>query len=135
MVGLCNNGEIIGAYQDGRRWKIPETSVYTYQREKRLEDEKLPCAVGSTSYVDTVKNCYYVDKTLLIRDLIDDHATVTLFTRPRRFGKTLAMDICLEIRTYTIHGRWQTTLIMIVRPNHSGQIQVMELHSVAKMWR
>lgn len=61
--------------------------------EKRLEDEKLPCAVGSTSYVDTVKNCYYVDKTLLIRDLIDDHATVTLFTRPRRFGKTLAIDM------------------------------------------
>lgn len=34
----------------------------------------LPCAVGSTSYIDTVKNSYYVDKTLLIRDLIDDHA-------------------------------------------------------------
>ena len=50
----------------------------------------LPCAVGSTSYIDTVKNSYYVDKTLLIRDLIDDHAAVTLFTRPRRFGKTLA---------------------------------------------
>ena len=33
----------------------------------------LPCAVGSTSYIDTVKNSYYVDKTLLIRDLIDDH--------------------------------------------------------------
>ena len=30
----------------------------------------LPCAVGSTSYIDTVKNSYYVDKTLLIRDLI-----------------------------------------------------------------
>lgn len=53
----------------------------------------LPCAVGSTSYIDTVKNSYYVDKTLLIRDLIDDHAAVTLFTRPRRFGKTLAVDM------------------------------------------
>ena len=53
----------------------------------------LPCAVGSTSYIDTVKNSYYVDKTLLIRDLIDDHAAVTLFTRPRRFGKTLNMDM------------------------------------------
>lgn len=55
--------------------------------------ELLSCAVGSTSYIDTVKNSYYVDKTLLIRDLIDDHASVTLFTRPRRFGKTLAMDM------------------------------------------
>ena len=39
----------------------------------------LPCAVGSTSYIDTVKNSYYVDKTLLIRDLIDDHATANVF--------------------------------------------------------
>lgn len=30
--------------------------------------ELLSCAVGSTSYIDTVKNSYYVDKTLLIRD-------------------------------------------------------------------
>ena len=43
--------------------------------------------------MDVVKNSYYVDKTLLIRDLIDDHAAVTLFTRPRRFGKTLAVDM------------------------------------------
>lgn len=56
----------------------------------------LPCAVGSTSYIDTVKNSYYVDKTLLIRDLIDDHAAVTLFTRPRRFGKTLNMSMMAE---------------------------------------
>ena len=34
---------------------------------------------------------HYVDKTLLIRDLIDDHVAVILFTRPRRFGKTLAI--------------------------------------------
>ena len=34
-------------------------------------------------------NGYFVDKTLMIRDLIENHAMVTLFTRPRRFGKTL----------------------------------------------
>ena len=63
----------------------------------------LPCAVGSTSYIDTVKNSYYVDKTLLIRDLIDDHAAVTLFTRPRRFGKTLNMSRrCPPMACYTI---------------------------------
>ena len=32
---------------------------------------------------------YFVDKTLMIRDLIERNAVVTLFTRPRRFGKTL----------------------------------------------
>ena len=34
-------------------------------------------------------NGYFVDKTPMIRDLIENHAMVTLFTRPRRFGKTL----------------------------------------------
>jgi hypothetical protein len=34
-----------------------------------------------------------VDKTLLIRDLIDGRSMVTLFTRPRRFGKTLAINM------------------------------------------
>ncbi len=37
--------------------------------------------------------CYYVDKTLLIRDVIDKGGMVTLFTRPRRFGKTLALSM------------------------------------------
>ena len=35
--------------------------------------------------------CYYVDKTLLIRDIVEQGGEVTLFTRPRRFGKTLAL--------------------------------------------
>lgn len=39
------------------------------------------------------KNCYLVDKTLLIKDIIDMGVKVTLFTRPRRFGKTLNMSM------------------------------------------
>ncbi len=38
-------------------------------------------------------NCYYVDKTLLIKDVIEVGGMVTLFTRPRRFGKTLALSM------------------------------------------
>lgn len=38
-------------------------------------------------------NYYYVDKTGLIRDIINQKAEVTLFTRPRRFGKTLNMSM------------------------------------------
>ena len=34
-------------------------------------------------------NGYFVDKTLMIKELIESNAKVTLFTRPRRFGKTL----------------------------------------------
>lgn len=39
------------------------------------------------------KSYYYVDKTLLIKDLLDKGAQVSLFTRPRRFGKTLALSM------------------------------------------
>ena len=39
------------------------------------------------------RDCYFVDKTLLIKDIIDNKAEVNLFTRPRRFGKTLNMSM------------------------------------------
>ncbi len=64
-----------------------------YQKNIKL----LPCPVGITSYKEVSQECYYVDKTLLIKDIIDEHNKVYLFTRPRRFGKTLTMDM---IRTY-----------------------------------
>lgn len=40
---------------------------------------------------------YYVDKTLLVRDILAKGEKVTLFTRPRRFGKTLALSM---LRTF-----------------------------------
>ncbi len=39
------------------------------------------------------KDYYYIDKTLLIRDILEMGALVSLFTRPRRFGKTLALSM------------------------------------------
>ncbi len=39
------------------------------------------------------KNCYYVDKTNLIKELLSNVAEVNLFTRPRRFGKSLNMSM------------------------------------------
>lgn len=57
----------------------------------------LPCPVGITSYKEVSSECYYVDKTMLIKDIIDEHSKVYLFTRPRRFGKTLTMDM---VRTF-----------------------------------
>ncbi|MBR4320102.1 MAG: AAA family ATPase, partial [Oscillospiraceae bacterium] len=39
------------------------------------------------------KGCYFVDKSLLIRDILDSGADVHLFTRPRRFGKTLNLSM------------------------------------------
>ena len=39
------------------------------------------------------KGYYYVDKTLMIKELLDKKGWVNLFTRPRRFGKTLALSM------------------------------------------
>lgn len=98
---LCTAGFINGAYKEGRYWLIPsDTTKPEILRNKQtppLSGRLLPCPVGITSYKEVSKECYYVDKTLLIKDIIDDHSKVYLFTRPRRFGKTLTMDM---IRTY-----------------------------------
>ncbi len=52
--------------------------------------KKLP--IGISEFSEIVKdNYYYVDKTLLIKDIIDLPGKVKLITRPRRFGKTLNM--------------------------------------------
>ena len=54
--------------------------------------------IGYENYKDFIDNdLYYIDKTLLIRDLIEKGGKVTLFTRPRRFGKTLALSM---LRTF-----------------------------------
>ena len=101
VVGLCGEGKLPGASRSGRNWRIPVESVKQYMKdagiplpEEATDDvrELLPVAIGNTSYIEISSECYYVDKTLLIRDLIDDHNMVTLFTRPRRFGKTLAIN-------------------------------------------
>lgn len=53
--------------------------------------KKLP--VGMEFFQDIIRNgYYYVDKTGIIRDLLNSGNKVTLFTRPRRFGKSLNMD-------------------------------------------
>ncbi|MBQ7497825.1 MAG: AAA family ATPase, partial [Selenomonas sp.] len=49
--------------------------------------------VGVDDFRRVRERYYYVDKTDFIRKLIDGHAQVTLITRPRRFGKTLAMSM------------------------------------------
>ena len=53
-----------------------------------------PLPIGISDFAEMIeKEFYYVDKTLMIRDLLDHKAKVTLFTRPRRFGKTLNMSM------------------------------------------
>ena len=54
----------------------------------------IPLPVGVENFEDLIQTGYYfVDKTLFIRELIDMKGKVNLFTRPRRFGKTLNMSM------------------------------------------
>lgn len=99
---LCKENLLSGAYKDGKFWMIPaNVAKPEIVRKKKMQSEETqvktyvtrPCPVGITSYKEVSKECYYVDKTLLIKNIIDDHSKVFLFTRPRRFGKTLMMDM------------------------------------------
>ena len=53
---------------------------------------KLPVGIENFEEIRTA-GFYYVDKTGLIRDLLENYGKVNLFTRPRRFGKTLNMSM------------------------------------------
>lgn len=52
---------------------------------------KLPLGIENFEEMRT-RDYYYVDKTGLIRTLLENPGKVNLFTRPRRFGKTLTMS-------------------------------------------
>ena len=55
-----------------------------------MSDNRKKISIGMEDFKEIIeKNGYFVDKTLMIRELIESNAKVTLFTRPRRFGKTL----------------------------------------------
>lgn len=90
---MCQSGEIAGAMKKGRSWMIPDNTAQPVRLSSRPSQSRRPLPVGISSYIEAVTNYYYVDKTLLIRDFIDTLPKVSLFTRPRRFGKTLNMDM------------------------------------------
>ena len=97
---MCNKGKINGAIKEGRKWLIPDDVVRPvdgrvssgrYSKKKAESKKSLP--IGISDYVRAQSEYYYVDKTLLIKDFLDQKPLVSLFTRPRRFGKTLNMDM------------------------------------------
>ncbi len=57
-----------------------------------LGKARLPMGIEDFKRIRT-DGFYYIDKTRMIRDLLDNMAYVNLFTRPRRFGKTLNMSM------------------------------------------
>ena len=85
---MCKNGELPGAIKEGRKWLIPDETIHMNHFAK---NKSLPIGVSDFKLATT--SYYYVDKTLMIRDFLDKKPMVSLFTRPRRFGKTLNMDM------------------------------------------
>ena len=61
-------------------------------RGERIMRKKLPVGIESFEKLRR-EDFYYVDKTGLIRDLLYNWGEVNLFTRPRRFGKSLNMSM------------------------------------------
>lgn len=104
VSSLCKEGKIKGAKKDGRSWIIPSNAerpvdnrVKTGNYKKTNTESKLPLPIGISDYRLASSDYYYVDKTMMIKDFIDERPMVSLFTRPRRFGKTLNMDM---LRTF-----------------------------------
>ena len=101
VTKFCNEGKIPGAMKVGKSWAIPDDAKKPVDGrvssgkyvKKRDNEEKKPLPIGISDYVRAQSEHYYVDKTLLIRDFLDRKPLVSLFTRPRRFGKTLNMDM------------------------------------------
>ncbi len=74
----------------------------------KIKPEKpSPCSVNVTSYKEVSSKLHYVDKTLLIKDIIDGRNKAMVFLRPRRFGKTLAMDM---LKTYFERSEEDTSI-------------------------
>lgn len=101
---LCSEGRIEGAYKAGRSWRIPldaqkpvDSRIKTglYRKSKMPSGLSLP--IGISDYRLASSEYYYVDKTMMIKEFLDERPMVSLFTRPRRFGKTLNMDM---LRTF-----------------------------------
>ena len=93
---LCREGRIAFAEKSKGSWMIPEDAQYP-ERAKVKSGNTLPLPVGISDYRKASSEYYYVDKTLMIRDFLEEMPMVMLFTRPRRFGKTLNMDM---LRTF-----------------------------------
>lgn len=69
------------------------------------QKKKLPIGIENFEEIRT-KGFYYVDKTGLIKELLENWGKVTLFTRPRRFGKSLNMSMLKSF--FELDGRKET---------------------------
>ncbi len=79
-----------------KNMKITVKKEMKIEKEKEVMDlrDKRPLPIGISDFKTVIEeNYYYADKTDMIGNILDDRVMVTLFTRPRRFGKTLNMSM------------------------------------------
>lgn len=92
-LGLDSDLDAIATDVDGKEMFWEQNIVERKRAKRRKEDRKLPLPNGITDYRKISSEYYYVDKTLLIRDFIDERPLVSLFIRQSGFGKSLNMDM------------------------------------------
>lgn len=95
VSALCKNGKSWLIPIDAEKPTDARTKSGAYI--KNTHPKNLPLPIGISDYRLASTEYYYIDKTMMIKDFIDDRPMVSLFTRPRRFGKTLNMDM---LRTF-----------------------------------
>ena len=75
------------SYNSGTEQRIRKNEVIEVKKKKKLP-------IGIESFDEMIcDGYYYVDKTSMIADLLNNGGKVNLFTRPRRFGKSLNMSM------------------------------------------
>ncbi len=104
VTALCKDDKIKGVRKEGRSWLIPlntpkpvDHRVKSGMYRKNSTPDNLPLPIGISDYRLASTEYYYIDKTMMIKEFLDERPMVSLFTRPRRFGKTLNMDM---VRTF-----------------------------------
>jgi hypothetical protein len=81
---------------------------------------KLP--IGNSDFREIISDGYtFVDKSLLIKDIIDDGSKVLLFTRPRRFGKTLNMQMLQHFFSAEVDGKPTRNLFDLLKITQVGE--------------
>ena len=110
-------GRLLDVSPTERRWNMARTDVFRIIEEEVHFCQKFhksrifvdDCAIGKTysaRYLSrTLKNCFYIDKTSFIEEWWESMDSVTLITRPRRFGKTLTMSMTEQFFSLNYAGR------------------------------
>ena len=87
---LCTQQKIKSATKINGMWMISDLDDIPARERNRRGAARLPIGL---SYEEACREALVIDKSLLIRDILFSQAKTILFTRPRRFGKSMNLDM------------------------------------------